>query len=200
MGRLTLLCGVTLLALGAPQAQAQAQIYCPNGEGGAASYQAAVECQRQNFGIRRQQAADQQTRQQAYIAQQQMVQDTAMAEQRRVQAESMRQARTREDHRQRAIREAAYAQRRAEQSPDNVCIQPDIARTMLSGLNELQRDAGRRLTVIDAEHLTTRSFDPVQSAMSCHGVFVQTNGARTVGTFSTRLNVAGQPIVGFSPD
>jgi len=202
MSLLTLLCGVTLLALGATQAQAQAQAqsYCPNGEGGAASYQAAVECQRQNLGIRRQQAADQQARQQAYIAQQQVVQEAAMAEQRRVQAEAMRQTRTREEYRQRAIREATYAQRQAEQSPDNVCLQPEIARTMLSGLNELQHDAGRRFTVIDVEHLTTRSFDPLRSAMSCHGVFVQTNGSRTVGTFSTRLNVASQPIIGFSPD
>ena len=198
MKRLALSCGVALFAM--VSEQATAQVYCPNGEGSAAAYQAAVECQRQNLAIRRQQAADQQARQQAYIAQQQAAQEAAFAEQRRAQADAMRQAQAREEARQRAIRDATYAQQRAEQSPDNVCARPDVAETMLGGINDLMRDAGKRFQVIDAEHLTTRSFNPSRSAMSCHGIFVQSNGPRVAGTFSTRLNVAGHALISFSPD
>lgn len=198
MKRLALLCGLALCLLGG--GQAAAQLYCPSGEGSAAAYQAAVECQRQNLALRRQQAADQQARQRAAIAEQQAAEALAYAEQQRIQAQALRQAQARQNARQQAIRDAADAQRRAEQSPDNVCAKPDVAGPMLSSMNEMLHDAGTRFKVVDAERLVTRSFDPSRSLMACHGVFIQSNGHRVRGTFSTRLNVAGDPLVAFSPD
>lgn len=89
---------------------------------------------------------------------------------------------------------AAAAQLAQENSPDNHCKKPEFARVVIDEFNKFR--ALRRLgeEIIDIEHMTTLQFDAEKKVISCHGVFVVTNGAKLAGTFEMRRNIAGDPI------
>jgi hypothetical protein len=90
---------------------------------------------------------------------------------------------------------AAAAQTAAETSPDNFCRQPDTARNLISQYNGMEWPGYPPRRVVDIEHLVTIKKDPDNGILSCHGVWVHTNGLRIEGTLTMHPNVAGDIIV-----
>jgi hypothetical protein len=84
----------------------------------------------------------------------------------------------------------AAARVAAENSPDNMCHDPKIARIMMEAFNHLDWADGRK--VVDIEHLVTL-VDQDQNK-SCHGVWDLENGRKIEGTLTLKTNVAGDPI------
>ncbi len=83
---------------------------------------------------------------------------------------------------------------RNENAPGNICHDPKMARTVMTGWNGLDTARGASVQVIDIEHMTTVYFHADDRSMSCHGVFVTRGGARVSGTATVRRNIAGDPL------
>ncbi len=105
-------------------------------------------------------------------------------------------------------RQQAEAQRRLryvellklENSPDNTCREPKLARAVLDGWSNLDAMRVENIRAIDIEHLTTIYFHPETMTFSCHGVFVTSKGLRIAGTVELRKNVAGDPLFMWARD
>jgi hypothetical protein len=138
--------------------------------------------------------------------------DAAEAERRRrahaAAEEAARKRREQALAQARRDRQDAEAQRRlrvlelikAEQSPDNTCREPKLARLVLEGWSNLDTMKGEGIRAIDIEHLTTVYFHADSASFSCHGVFVTNKGFRIIGTVEVRKNVAGDPLFIWSRD
>ena len=83
------------------------------------------------------------------------------------------------------------AQVAAETSPNNICLQPNFAGGLIKAYNGLSWGYPAR-EVVDIEHLVTIASE--NRVISCHGIWVHTNGARIEGTLSFKPNVAGDMI------
>lgn len=121
-------------------------------------------------------------------------QETIAAQQAR-DAEAQRaavRARAAADAQARAV---AAAQEAAENSPDNICHQPEVARRLIDAYNGLDWQTIRPRRVIDIEHLVTIRQDIEKATLICHGIWVHTDGERLEGTMTMRPNVAGDLIV-----
>jgi hypothetical protein len=86
------------------------------------------------------------------------------------------------------------AQQAAETAPGNACRKPEMAKMVMQAYNKLDWPPYENRVVIDIEHLVTLSNDEGSLVLSCHGVFVHTNGIRLEGTMTFRPNVAGDMI------
>ncbi len=119
--------------------------------------------------------------------------EAAAAAQARAQAraeqDAIRQQVRAEQEAIRAAKDAADRQAMAENSPNNHCRDPEVARQLIVDFNSLST----RLQAVDIEHLTTNVGTVAD--VSCHGVFVLTNGGRLEGNLNYSKNVAGDPIV-----
>jgi hypothetical protein len=76
----------------------------------------------------------------------------------------------------RAAKAAADRQTMAENSPNNLCRDRDVARQLIADFNSL---ATWQPEAVDIEHLTTNVG--ATAKRSCHGIFVLTNGRRLEG-------------------
>ena len=106
-----------------------------------------------------------------------------------VQAREQARAERAEQEKARAVQAAANQQAMAENSPNNLCRDPAVARQLITDFNRLTTWQ----QAVDIEHLTTNVGGTADR--SCHGVFVLTNGQRLEGNVTYRKNVAGDPIV-----
>jgi hypothetical protein len=114
------------------------------------------------------------------------------AEAKRVRDERARQAKAAYE----AAEEARASQAKkidptSEESPDNTCKSPDIARLVLAGFNRLGRSHygynSRR--AVDITHMRTLYYKDYTD-MACHGSFQLTTGASVTGTMVFRPNIA----------
>lgn len=105
-------------------------------------------------------------------------------------AQAREQARAERAEREqaRAAQAAADRQAAAENSPNNLCREPAVAHKLIDDFNSLTTWQ----QAVDIEHLTTNVGGTTD--LSCHGVFVLTNGQRLEGNLSYRRNVAGDTI------
>jgi hypothetical protein len=127
----------------------------------------------------------------AAMRQQQM--DYAAAQAREAEAQrAAAQARALEEAKARAV---SAAQAAAETSPDNLCRQPETARNLINEYNRMDWPGYPSRRVVDIEHLVTIKKDSDNGILSCHGVWVHTNGMRLEGTMTMHPNVAGDIIV-----
>ena len=126
--------------------------------------------------------------QRAAACHEQQIREQAAA--RQAEAEAQR-AKADADARQQAL---LTAQQAAETAPGNVCRQPATAKMVMQSYNRLDWPTYVNRVVIDIEHLVTLANDEANQTLSCHGVFVHTNGTRIEGTLSFRPNVAGEMI------
>ena len=140
-------------------------------------------------------AAERERQAQAEVA----AQEAAAREKR---AQEIQLAEERKEQRDALVaRHNEYAQLIAlENSPDNECKKPDIARALLQSWSDFDVFKDENLRAIDIEHLTTTAFDASSSTITCHGVFVTNKGARLVGSMQIKKNVAGDPIDTWVPD
>jgi hypothetical protein len=164
-----------------------------------------------DYNARKKAAEDQAATEAAAQQEQQAAAERAQAEaSRRQAAAEVREHRREEDARAEAKREeiaaAEHAKARyialvaAENSSENYCKQPKVARGLLDQWNDLDAMKESGIKVIDIEHLTTSNFHPDDQSMSCHGVFVTTRGMKIVGTGTIKRNVAGDPMFVWEPD
>jgi hypothetical protein len=63
-----------------------------------------------------------------------------------------------------------------------------MAKAVMQAYNELDWPPYANRVVIDIKHLVTLSNDEDSQVLSCHGVFVHTNGLRIEGTMTFRPN------------
>jgi hypothetical protein len=138
--------------------------------------QRAQACQQQRDAVMRQQQMD-------YVA--------AQARE----AEAQRAAALARAEAEVQARAVAAAQTAAETSPDNLCRQPDTARNLIKEYNGMEWPGYSPRQVVDIEHLVTIKKDSDNGILSCHGVWVHTNGLRLEGTMTMHPNVAGDIIV-----
>jgi hypothetical protein len=131
----------------------------------------------------REQQARQQAQRNAEARRAQLEAQRAQLEAQRAQAEA--------EARQQAL---VAAQQAAEMAPGNICRKPGMAKMVMQAYNELDWPPYRNRVVIDIEHLVTLSNDEGSQILSCHGVFVHTDGIRLEGTMTFRPNVAGEMI------
>lgn len=108
-----------------------------------------------------------------------------------------RQAAQREQQRV-ARAEAEAAQRKAEESPNNICRR--LARMLLSDFGDLPTMKERDIEAVDIEHLVTVRYDADHSVMVCHGRFVLNRGPALNGTMTFKLNIAGDMIYSWVTD
>jgi hypothetical protein len=105
-----------------------------------------------------------------------------------------------EQVKQQAIEQAQVrAQSDAEESPDNFCKTPEVARRLIDGYNSLDWDSLVTRKVVDIEHLVTIQANQQTATFACHGVWVHTNGLKLEGTMTFRPNVAGDVIYTWKP-
>jgi hypothetical protein len=183
------------------------QGYAPNLFGALASALTSAQRKQACLAERKAQWDDYYARQRAA----QEASEAAKAEQERQQAaeEAKRQA-EQEEAAAAAARQAkqelhqrhlAYAALlAAEQSPDNHCKTPDIARNLISEWNDFDDFKENNIRTIDIEHLTTVSWSGESLKFTCHGIFVTNRGNRIAGSLSMKQNVAGDPIFTWSRD
>ena len=108
-------------------------------------------------------------------------------------AEAAREKQQKEDAE--AQRRSAYvAQTAAEQSSENRCKEPEIARSVMEEWSGFDAAKDANIRAIDIEHLTTTAFDPDKGVLACHGIFKTNKGFDILGTLTIRKNVAGDPI------
>jgi hypothetical protein len=88
----------------------------------------------------------------------------------------------------------AIALAAAENSADNVCREPAVARAIMAAWNSIGRFKVRGVTVIDIEHLTTSAADRTAQAYTCPGVFVTNEGDKVMGSMTMKRNIVGDPI------
>jgi hypothetical protein len=121
--------------------------------------------------------------------------DQAAAMARRAAVERTAARLAAEAARQQAATDAAKvrAQVSAENSPNNLCRDPETAGMLMNEFNGMDWSEPRK--AIDIEHLVTISGEP----LACHGIWVLTHGAPIEGTMSFRKNVADNTIVSFHP-
>jgi multidrug efflux pump subunit AcrA (membrane-fusion protein) len=135
------------------------------------------------------------------------VQTERAAAARAAEASRVRQAKLAKQH---AIEEAQAAEAaeqarrqryielvKAENSPENVCRDPKVAREVLDGWNGLDNMKDIGLKVIDIGHLTTSSAEqgPSGGSITCHGIFETNRGVNVLGSLTLKHNVAGDPMV-----
>jgi hypothetical protein len=161
--------------------------------------QRAQACQQQRDAVMRQQ-------QEQYAAQQaQLAAQRAAAEaQARAATEAQLAAQRAAEQRQAIIdaqtRAEIAAQKWAEESPDNFCKTPDVARNLIKEYNSMHWPAYTTREVVDIEHLVTVTNDRDKAILSCHGVWVHTNGQNIEGTLTMHPNVAGDIIVSWNQE
>jgi hypothetical protein len=88
----------------------------------------------------------------------------------------------------------------AEASPANLCREPAVARAIMAAWNGLERFKAHGITLVDIEHLTTSAADRSTQAYTCHGVYVTSEGDRTMGSLAIRRNVVGDPVAIWTRD
>ena len=119
---------------------------------------------------------------------------------RRAEAEQEAE-RLREEVRAARQKVAAYnALVEQDKSPDNKCREQETARLLLQGWSDLDTFKNIGMKAIDIEHLTTIKFNPDNSVLVCHGVFVTNLGQRMIGTLKLGKNVAGDPLITWISD
>ena len=98
------------------------------------------------------------------------------------------------------VRAAQQAEQDAELSPDNHCHDPAVAGALISEFNDFDAHKNQNIKAVDIERLTTGRWDPSLRVVSCHGLFVLTDGRRLAGTLSSKPNVAGDMISNWQLD
>jgi ATPase subunit of ABC transporter with duplicated ATPase domains len=136
--------------------------------------------------------------QRAAQAARQQAADRAEAAKQEVIAEARQKAAL--DQIQRDKEARAIAQKEAEDSPDNICRNPNHVKMLLSEFNDFDQVKERGVKAVDMEHITTLKYDTDSQVAICHGSFVMSEGGNETGTMTFRMNAANQPIVTWNFD
>jgi ATPase subunit of ABC transporter with duplicated ATPase domains len=141
-----------------------------------------------------QQAADQAAQQQAQAeAQRQAAARQAVIDRRNAAVEATRQADAAAASRLEAQRRVDE-QAAAENSPDNYCRSPTMAREIMEEFGKFKLYRTFDVQAVDMEHVTTVRAEPERKTFVCHATMVLTNGRKVTGVFSIRPNIAGDMI------
>lgn len=169
--------------------------------GPAIAQQRAQACQRERQAIYAAQRQAEQAREAEQQAQQQAAAQRAAAfhaeQQAKIDAANRRAAAEAE---QQAVIQAELAERRqaavakaeteAENSPNNFCRTPEVAKRLLDEFTSLEGTKA-----LDITHLVTVRHDDDAKILSCHGDWQLSEGGEREGTLTFRPNVAGEAIV-----
>jgi hypothetical protein len=116
--------------------------------------------------------------------------EAAHREEERKQAEQAKREAEQARHEAEQARREAEVRVVAENSPDNVCRHPELARILIEHYKTFNWPVYDMRTAIDVEHIVTMSDNPLR----CHGTWLLTDGRRFEGTFTMRRNAAGDLI------
>jgi hypothetical protein len=182
--RAVLLAGAAFLCTSSLVSPAHAEWQCPYFNW--AYYPSVVSCPNWRWDPNGPQARVQAAQEEAAATRAKAAAAAQAREQARAEQDAIRErARAEQD----AIRAAKAAADR-QNSPNNLCRDPDVARQLITDFNSL---ATWQPEAVDIEHLTTNVG--VTAKRNCHGIFVLTNGRRLEGNLIYRKNVAGDTIV-----